>query len=323
VFLVLRTPRALWKPAASYVAGLAGALVAFALIARAGLGYWPDAVAVLNSLPLIGNFSKGYGGLPFSGIDPLALLVFAHALYVVVRDILDWARGEAFSARTSARVAIAALLVAWAAYYFKAPHTWNLWSALMIYGFLSGELLRSPHGTNPWRLPLSPRHMLLGIVIIPVVVANNGMALASLTRSARQAPCPQENVISGICLPGDVADLLRRKAEALRAAAAQHGRIVYFTANPYLMPLISGITHPLRQKDAFADIVFATEFGELVRDVRASGAPCVLYDDPNSPLSGYDAHRRFYARLRAAFADTYMRRSVSMGWETHCRQNSP
>jgi hypothetical protein len=320
VFLVLRAPPPLWKAAATYAAGVAGALVAFALIARAGLGYWPDAVAVLSSMPLIGNFSKGYGGLPFSGIDPLALLVFAHALYVVARGILDWARGTAFSPRESATVALAALLVAWGAYYFKAPHTWNLWSSLMIYGFLLGQLVGSPTATSAWRLPLSPRHMLVAIVILPAIVGTNAMALASLTRAVRQAPCPEADVLSGICLPSDLADLLRGKAAALQALAGQHGRIVYFTANPYLMPLLSGIVQPLRQRDAFADIVFRSEFVELVSDVRMANPTCVLYDDPDSPLSGYEAHRKFYSRLRDALADQFVQRRTAKGWDVRCKK---
>lgn len=321
VFLVLRRAQPLWKSAVGYAAGLAGAFVLFALIARAGLGYWPDFVALLRSMPLIGNFSKGYGGLPFRGVDPLALLVFAHALYIVVRGILDWASGRAFSAREATTVALAALLVAWAAYYFKAPHTWNLWSSLLIYGFLVGELVRTPSAASWWRRPLSARHMLLGLVIIPAIVATNVMALASLARAMRQPPCPATQSVSGVCLPTELADLLRAKADALKAYAAQHGRILYFTANPYLMPQMTGVVHPLRQRDAFADIVYVTEFVELVNDVRSSGATCVLYDDPRSLLSGYEAHKRFYARLRAALSDTYQPRGGDQGWQIDCRKD--
>jgi hypothetical protein len=320
VFLILRRAQPLWKSAAGYLAGIAAALVVFALLARAGLGYWPDAAALLRSMPLIGNFSKGYGGLPFNGVDPLALLVFAHALYVLLRGIADWASGHAFSAREAATVSIAALLIAWGAYYFKAPHTWNLWSSLLIYGFLVGELVRAPEGGSPWRRLLSARHMLLGFVLIPAIVATNAMALASLARAVRQPPCPAAQSVSGVCLPTELADLLRAKAEQLKAYAAQHGRILYFTANPYLMPQMSGVVHPLRQRDAFADIVYVTEFAELVNAARSSGAACVVYDDPRSMLSGYEAHKRFYARLMAALSDTYEARATDKGWQLTCRK---
>jgi len=148
------------------------------------------------------------------------------------------------------------------------------------------------------------------------------MALASLARAARQPPCPAAQSVSGVCLPTELADLLRAKADALKAHAAHHGRILYFTAHPYLMPQMTGVVHPLRQRDAFADIVFAAEFGQLVSDVHATDAACVLFDDPGSQLSGYEAHRRFYARLRAALSDRYEPRGIQKGWDVNCRKGA-
>lgn len=328
VFLVLqsRSPGSPgWKSVPAYLAGVVATVLVFSAAVRAGLGYWPDLAAIARSFPLIGSFSKGYGGLPFTGVDPLASLVFVHALYLVVRSLLEWASGGEFSPRDCARIALAALLVIWAAYYFKAPHPWNLWSSLLIYGFLIGDLVatspRGGHETSGWRLLLSPRTVILGPIVISAIVATNLMSIYSLAKAVRQQQCLEASVLSGICLPGDLADLIRSKAAVLRAEAVERP-ILYFSANSYLMPLTSGVWQPLRQRDAFADIVFALDFINLVANIRAADPACILYDDSSSPLSGYDAHRRFYARLRAALADRYERRSIEGGWEIHCSKSN-
>ncbi len=85
------------------------------------------------------------------------------------------------------------------------------------------------------------------------------------------------------------------------------------------MPIESGVTQPLRHRDAFAETLRVSDFDALVAEVRALGPACILYDDPSSPLSGYEAHRRFYARLRAALAHLYERRGNDRGWEIDCR----
>jgi hypothetical protein len=328
VFLILqssKSPASGLKNAAAYVAGAGCALLGFFLIVRVGLGYWPDAVAVLKSFPLIGNFSLGYGGLAFTTVDLLALLVFAHALFLVIRGIFDWASSEALSPRECARIALAALLVAWAGYYFKAPHPWNLWSSLLIYGFLIGDLVPGlrPGGndTRLWRLVASPGPMILAIVIIPAIVVSNIVSLSSVAKAAREPHCTDANLVSGICLPRDLADLVRKKADTLRSRAAEQ-RILYFTADVYLMPLITEVSQPLRQRDAFSDAVRPSGFDQLVSDVLTVNPPCLLFDDPRSPLSGYDSHRKFYARLRATLPPEYERRVAENGWEVYCRTSN-
>ena len=318
VFLYLRGARS--KAALAYLAGLAGVLLAFCVVARAGLSYWPDLAAIARAFPLIGNFSRGYGGLRFSGVDALALLVFAHSLYLVACGVLDWAHGERFSARKSARVALAALLVAWAAYYFKAPHPWNLWSSLLIYGFLLGDLLPAP-GAKPLRMLATARAVIVGALIIPAIVASNAMAFISATRTLRQPPCAEGGVVSSVCLPDDLAGPMRAKADALKQAAGQQ-RILYFTADSYLIPLLSGVSHPLRYRDAFSDVVFASDFDALVEEVRAVKPACILYDDPASTLSGYDGHRAFYRRLRESLGENYSHVTSLRGWNSYCMQSA-
>lgn len=325
VLLVLRNlgaRAALCVSFIAYTAGLIGALLGFCLIVRFGLGYWPDLAAILGSFPLIGNFSLGYGGLAFTTIDLLALAVFTHALFLVVRGALQWAVREVQPPRECARIALAAMLVVWAGYYFKAPHPWNLWTALLIYAYLIGDVhFASPESgvfAGAWKRLVSPASMVFCVVFLPAIIASNAITLSSLGKAVRQRPCPEASVVSGICLPVELAESVRKKAASLRAHAAK-GPILYLTADVYLMPLVSGVAQPLRQRDAFSDSVRPADFSQLVSDIRLARAACILYDDPASPLSGYASHRKFYARLRATLASEYERRGTADGWEIHCR----
>src|ERR1700694_919386 len=324
VFLVLRgsgRPSPLKWPAiaASFLGGGLGAAVVFALAVRIGLGYWPDAAAIAGSFPLIGDFSKGYGGLQFKAVDALAVLVFAHALYLAIRGLMDWGAGSAPTSRESCRIALATLVVVWAAYYFKAPDPWNLWSLLFVYGFLLDDLIPAA-GSGSVQIKefgRSFRLMALALVILPAIAATNYAALRSAVLAARQADCPGANAVSGICLPAELAKAERDKGAALRETLGRQ-RVLYFTADSYLMPLLTGVNQPLPQRDPFSDSILISDFDRLVSAFGSLAPECALFDDPGSPLSGYDSHRKFYGRLRAAIASSYERRGMDRGWEIWC-----
>jgi hypothetical protein len=307
--------------AASLACGGLGAVLVFALAVRLGLGYWPDAGAIAGSFPLIGDFSKGYGGLPFKAVDPLALLVFAHALYLTIRGLMQWAEEAPLDSRQICRIALAALLVVWSAYYFKAPDPWNLWSFLFLYGFLLEDLLPKP-GLAPMRaggFVRSFRFMALALVVLPAILASNYAALRSALLAARQASCAAAATVSGICLPAELAKAELEKAAALRERAAGQ-RVLYFTSDSYLMPQLSGVKQPLSQRDPFSESILIADFDRLVASVRSLAPQCLMFDDPDSTLSGYESYRKFYKRLREAIGGAYEPRGVDRGWQIFCRK---
>jgi hypothetical protein len=305
----------------NFLVGGLGAAAVLALAVRMGLGYWPDVAAIAGSFPLIGDFSKGYGGLQFKAVDTLAVLVFAHALYLAIRGLMDWGAGSAPASRESCRIALATLAIVWAAYYFKAPDPWNLWSLLFVYGFLLDDLIPETGSKSVGIIEFgrSFRMVALALIILPAILATNFAALRSAVLAARQADCPGGNTVSGICLPAELAKGERDKGAALREVSARQ-RVLYFTADSYLMPLLSGVNQPLPQRDPFSDSILASDFGHLVSAVGSVAPQCALFDDPGSLLSGYDSHRKFYGRLRAAIAPLYERRGTDRGWEIWCRK---
>jgi hypothetical protein len=300
-----------------FLTGLAVALLGFFCVVRLTFGYWAHPVGILKSFPLLGGFGKGYGGLQLTQIDPLAALIFIHALYALVRGLVRWGSGTPVSARKACEMALAGLILVWGAYYFKGPHFWNLWSYKFLYGFFVGHLLAARWPRKPWRLVYfgrSARLLALALIILPNVVTANLLTARSLGIAARQPPCVDENVVSGLCLSGEMAHIVRQKAAALRKLVAQEP-LLFLSANSYLMPLMTGINQKLQMRDPFSETILKSDFDRLVQDILSVHPARVLFDDPSSPVSGYPAHRSFYGRVRAAIATEYTQQDTADGWE--------
>ena len=327
-FLVLRTSGRssgldLLRAGSLFACGLAAAFLLLAIIVRIGLGYWPAPVAVFESFPLIGYFAGGYGGLKLTQIDPLACLIFAHALFVVVYGIVRWQQ-EDLDGRSACRIAIATLTVLWSAYYFKGPHFWNVWSLLFLYGFLLGDLLcgahigdalsdaegadlirgRGPRAHRPAR-DLVPQH------------ARRALGTRRPSGVGEGRDCPG-TMVSGICLSQQQGDALESKAGSLVTLLGAHDGAVYLTSNSYFMPLMTGVLPPLRQRDAFELTVSHADFDALVAQLARLNPPCLLFDAPDTVFPGSVLHRRFYERLRSALP-AYDKQASAPAWDVRCR----
>jgi hypothetical protein len=307
-----------------FACGLAAAFLLLAIIVRIGLGYWPDPVAVLESFPLVGQFAGGYGGLKLTQIDPLACLIFAHALFVVVYGIVRWQQ-EDLDGRSACRIALATLAVLWSAYYFKGPHFWNVWSLLFLYGFLLGDLL-PPQPTSATPYPM--RKVLtsfgaaaLALIVLPAIWFPNTLAvrseLGALRVWAKGRDCPG-TMVSGICLAQPQGDALESKVRSLVSLLGAHDGAVYLTSNSYFMPLMTGVLPPLQQRDAFELTVSHTDFDALVAQLVRLNPPCLLFDAPDTVFPGSALHRRFYERLRSALP-AYDKQGSAPAWDVRCR----
>jgi hypothetical protein len=281
-------------------------------------------VAVLESFPLVGQFAGGYGGLKLTQIDPLACLIFAHALFVVVYGIVRWQQ-EDLDGRSACRIALATLAVLWSAYYFKGPHFWNVWSLLFLYGFLLGDLL-PPQPTSATPYPM--RKVLtsfgaaaLALIVLPAIWFPNTLAvrseLGALRVWAKGRDCPG-TMVSGICLAQPQGDALESKVRSLVSLLGAHDGAVYLTSNSYFMPLMTGVLPPLQQRDAFELTVSHTDFDALVAQLVRLNPPCLLFDAPDTVFPGSALHRRFYERLRSALP-AYDKQGSAPAWDVRCR----
>jgi hypothetical protein len=323
-FIILRFPsggsrRELVGGTMTYLGGIAAAFAAFAIFARAVQGAWPDLSGTIGSLPLIRSFLGGYAGWKFRQVEPIAVLIFAHSLFVLLRGLLTWASGPGLDARHACRAALAALVILWSSYYIKGPDPWNLWSALFVYGFLVADLLPDAHASSSvGPLTRSGKVMAALLIVTPAIVATNAGTVGSLFFALRQGPCPESRALSGICVAADLAPEIRAKAAAL-VEHSQRSPVLYFTANTYFMPIMTGVRLPMRTRDAFSDTTLLHDFDRLVSDVKRLAPACILFDDPASRLSGYEVHRKFYRRLRVEVTRTYGRVGLDRGWQVWCR----
>jgi hypothetical protein len=280
--------------------------------------------AVLQSFPLVGQFAGGYGGLKLTQIDPLACLIFAHALFVVVAGILRWLQ-EDLGRREACRVALATLIVLWSAYYFKGPHFWNVWSLLVLYGFLLGDLLPrrlASIAAYPMRKVLTSfGAWAFALILLPAILFPNMLAvrseLGAVAVWGRGGDCPGRTV-SGICLSREQGDALEQKARSLRSLLAGHDGAVYLTSNSYFMPLMTGVFPPLQQRDAFELTISHADFDALVAQLARLSPPCLLFDAPDTMFAGSALHRRFYDRLRAALP-AYGKQENAPAWDARCK----
>ena len=342
IFLIARVgpaPLATWPGrAAAFALGFAVVALVVLLITRVGLGAWAISKSLPDLLGSILSFSGGFGGTAFSG-DPLALVIFLHASYVVVYSALRWRFG-ALRFASAFRAAIATTLLVWFAYYANKPLFWNLWSFLFLYGFLLVDfvdlrLLRC-NGADVRRLRISAGVIVVALVIIPAGVKLNRDAAAELVRSIRFTvncskldsqpstrgcfpgaikPAP---MLSGIPVRDDLETLIREKVDYLQAQPDRK-ELVYFTVNSYFVPRLTGLyERRLGYRDAFAETITNRQFDELVAKLLTVAPPRILFDAPDSLVFHRDFsteyHRRFYGRLRERLESTYRPTRTEHGW---------
>jgi hypothetical protein len=327
VFLIVTlTPRSFAQTvriAASFCIGLTLAVLGFLLLFRAGLGYWPIPPSLPDLLLLIVRFSSGYAGLQFTTIEPFPLLVCLHAIYLTFRSTLQCARGP-LPFRWGFKAAVATITLLWFAYYVKGPHFWNFWTFLFLYGFLVGDYLDGRLLSALWRrLPrvsYSWRPLVLGLVILPTILFTNLGAIFAVSQGLSRLMTPSRCVglvVSRVQLPANLAKALLSKATVLEALRGRHpGRnVVYFTANSYMLPLVTGFYSRLPFQDTFFETITNDDFEHLVASTMALSPDVVLFDTPGTLLAGYPDQQHFFGRLRAALAGSYVLTRTTDGWD--------
>src|ERR1700694_3182666 len=316
IFLIARVgpaPLATWPGrAAGFALGLAAVVLLVMLIYRAGLGTWAIPNSLSEVLGSISSFSAGYAGYPLSG-DPLALVIFLHALYVIVYGALRWRFG-ALRFATAFRMAIATTLLVWFAYYVNRPFSWYLWSYLFLYGFLLADFVDLRLLRWNWAdvqlLRISAGTIVLALILIPTATAENRVAMTNLLANRvwdlkiavkttvnlvifnlqpsirdcfpRSIGATESGrMLSGIPLPGDLEALIKEKANYLQAQPDRH-ELVYFTVNSYFVPRLTGLyERRLGYRDAFTPIT-NRQMDELVARLLALAPPRILFDAPDS-----------------------------------------
>jgi hypothetical protein len=303
----------------------AGACFSFALwilVFRLGLGYWPVPTSAEQLFLLMRRFTAGYGGLQLRAVEPLPFLILCHSAFLVVLYSIRW-WNRPLGPHSSARFAIACMIVLWFAYYAKGPQFWNLWTLLFLYSFLLSSIVRWSYfkslSFGYRRLVRDWRMIALCLIILPAIAFSNLLLIPSAWRIFRPM-LSQERIavteVSGVKLSKDLANFLLEKAQYVREARATYqDRVIFLTANSFSIPLLTGYFPALPFQDAFAETITHGDFELLKERITQASPDIILVDEPGSALSGYSEQQAFFSRLMRDLSASYQSAESSRGWQ--------
>lgn len=300
-----------------------GAVIVFLTVAvsyRMGLGTWPPLSAAL--LPgFVAKFGQGFGGLPLY-FDPLAILIFIHATYVVISSVLTW-RMRDLEFDESVRLGLSATILTWAGYYVNRPQAWDLWTYQFLYLFLIADFFQPRLLSRLRRRGIGPaifdfRIASLAFVVVPMMLSVNYSILLT-TVFPVQRPEITFATISGVSMPDYSANVLRAQANFL--LSQEPSSTLFFTRHSYSLSILTRRFNPLPVQDVVGETITNSDFESLVREIYRISPRVILFDAPsdpsepveNTPLSFWSM--RFFDRLKIRLADRYHPGPTTNGWQ--------
>lgn len=340
VFLIVRTQK---FPITNYLQCAAASLVMIVLyltVYTLVLGRFPFARDSGALFAYLERYLGGDFGLRlFSGgeyntnyfIVPFALVMFAHAVYVVIDGFRAVADGP-LPPRRAFRVAVATTLILWLAYYFNAPNWWQIWTHLFLYGFLLIDLLDHRYFGIGFRthapIPLLGRLLrvrisaprLLVLFLLMLYIPENTHRLHLYLRDFMYPTWTRHEhrtaILSGVAMPETVAQALQLKAHKLSELyAATNGRLTYLTFNMTFMPALTGIFEPDPYRDLWVGVPGDAAFDGIMQTMLDRHPLMILIDSPTGPLAVGASREDFQNRVRRAVGTTYHLTSTVDGWQ--------
>ena len=317
LFFRHRDGRRLVALAAGFLAGIALAGALFVVLTAVVLGAPPP----LGSLPrlFVGKAASlsggGFSGFPWTP-DPWPVLVFGHAVFVLLQTAFAGRRGAGF--RPGFRAAAAALLVVWFAYYANRPDPWNLSSYYLVYGVLLVDLVRYV-ALGVARRKLNPRLAAAAACLVGVALPNVTAIAAKGAQQVRSAlaasPPPDAALVGGAYLREPRADEVLRRARYIAARSASSP--VFLTVDSYLVPKLSGVFSAMPAVDFCWEALTRESYERTLSWIAR--APRVYFDGPASGASE-TVCGVFYDLVRADLRDRFDRTGEEEGWEVWTRR---
>ena len=286
----------------------------FAFTFQRLFGYYPFPDLSESGRTTLARVSRGYAGLPISlSLGFSWMVVLIHSLFELIRAALS----PVLCKRGQVRAGFAAVILVWFAYLFNRFHEWNYWTFIFLYGFFIIDLVsrraRLGYGRALRKLavPTGAAAVILifGSARWPHLQAINKTLSMYHTRRP-----PGAEMVSGVWLRDSDARLVVQKAQVIAGEPRADG-VFYFTADSYLVPLLSGVFPALPACDVFAETVTPADYQRLLARVLAAAPARLFFDDPGTNLSGSDPQRHFFARLRLSLATQYQLFERRDGWE--------
>lgn len=308
--------------------GVVSTFSAFLLGAHLVLGYWPNVACfpVLWKAVFLVS-STGYSGMK-GAFHPLAALLFGHAAYVLIATAMLARENLGF--KQAFRAAVATAIVLWFAYYANRAEAWNLATYYGLYGFFLIDLvqmltLRLCHGTGaiPHQLVAAT---VIALVILPemaytfrsIFLPNYVLGLRVMTEGPVNKPA---RLVSGVYLEDDVARELETKAAFIKKVSKDRPAM-YFTANSFLIPKLSGVLPPVPFADTFTEVVTKNDYAKLLSVVEQQSPDYIYFDSPGCKLIGLKGWQLYYNQLRRDLSYYYQKQTEKDGWEIWRRKQA-
>lgn len=275
----------------------------------------PDFVSFTLERLTTAGVLRGRAGLP----DPIILLMFAHAAFVLVWTALTPRISCSF--RASFRAAAAATLLVWLIYYIGRPSQFTLLSYFFLYGFLLIETYRtvatSARARSKLTGPLTVSLLAISCIVMPQSALSfhfcqpsykNGIAFL------KKGPSDAGAVgLSGVPFNKAIADELSLKSRHLKHAARKH-RIAFLTANSFLIPKLSGVYNDLPFADTLANVFKESDRARLISLLRNGDYDELYFDAPASRTQGPHPYTAYYACIRSQLQSDFPTKRIESGW---------
>ncbi len=327
-FFDINHGRSLLTAVPLFLLGGGTTFLAFMAGSRLWLGYWPN-LAYLPVMWQAASFvaSTGYSGAQ-GAFNPLAALIFGHASYVLIGTAL--AARDRLGFKQALRAAVAAAIILWFAYYANRAESWNLVTLYGLYAFFFIDLIqmlmlrfRKGRPTTAHQIVAAA---LVAIVLVPemfhtffnIALPNYRWGLDVMRKGSAIKPA---RLVSGVYLAEDVAAELEQKAAFIKAAS-QSSPAVYFTANSFLIPKLSGVLPPLPFSDTFTEVVTKKDYKKLIALVLKRAPERIYFDAPGCRLTGGKGWRLYYQQLRQDLSEHYEKQGEDQGWEIWVRRSA-
>jgi hypothetical protein len=317
-------------------AGLA-VFIVYLILFRLGLGRLPFGTNIFEILDALSRLTSGsFGGRLFAAgpsrenyyLVPFALVMFAHAIYVVV-DAFGKLGNATLSHRSALRASIAMILLVWLSYYFNFPNWWQIWTLLFLYGFLLLDLL-DPRLAGLgvawregalWMRPMRARVERVIVLLLLALMISHGNGLMMMYMRGFMYPSwvtanHGAAVVSGILMPRDMADELSGKTAKLSELyKATGGKVIYLTYNAAFIPTMSRIFEPLPERDLFSSVRGDADLDPVMDKILGKKPEMILIDAPTGSLAVTGTRKEFFDRVRRAVARQYHLAETEAGWQ--------
>ncbi len=306
-----------------FAAGLALFFASFATLYWLLLGVWP-----LRQVHLLAAYTFSWqsaliGGLPFDG-DPFAVVVFAHAAFVLLRCALGRSRPHGWYG--SFLAAVAAILLVWFAYYAHRVHRMNLTSYFFLYGFLLIDCLRSLAASlrrGEVGLLALTQAAVLAVVVAPGVYrtgAEYAEAYWQGIKVAIRGPVDRDAVlVSGVWMSRPCGEELLERARLARELE-RSGETVLLSADYFLIAQMADLYHRPPFGSLFMEAMTKRQYRRRMQQLVAAQAEVLLFDAPGSQAAASTPARTFYDQVKKDLAWAYRKDRIVGGWEVWTRR---